>query len=77
VTLRLTCKADFNADGLVDDIDFQYFTVAYDELVCPSSPNPNFPNQPDPCPADLNADDVVNDDDFVLFAAAYNQILCQ
>ncbi len=77
VTLRLTCKADFNADGLVDDTDFQYFTVAYDELVCPSSPNPSFPNQPDPCPADLNADDVVNDDDFVLFAAAYNQILCQ
>lgn len=77
VTLRLTCKADFNADGLVDDIDFQYFTVAYDELLCPSSPNPNFPNQPDPCPADLNGDDVVNDDDFVLFAAAYNQILCQ
>lgn len=77
VTLRLTCKADFNADGIVDDTDFQYFTVAYDELLCPSSPNPNFPNQPDPCPADLNGDDVVNDDDFVLFAAAYNQILCQ
>jgi hypothetical protein len=77
VTLRLTCKADFNADGVVDDTDFQYFTVAYDELLCPSSPNPNFPNQPDPCPADLNADDEVNDDDFVLFAAAYNQILCQ
>ncbi|HEX8876684.1 MAG TPA: hypothetical protein VF777_08055 [Phycisphaerales bacterium] len=77
VTLRLTCQADFNADGLVDDTDFQYFVVAYDEVLCPSSPNPNFPNQPDPCPADLNADDLVNDDDFVLFAAAYNLILCQ
>lgn len=77
VTLRLTCQADFNADGLVDDVDFQYFTVAYDELLCPSSPNPNFPNQPDPCPADLNADDLVNDDDFSLFATAYNLTLCQ
>lgn len=77
VTLRLTCQADFNADGLVDDTDFQYFIVAYDELICPSSPNPNFPNQPDPCPADLNGDNFVNDDDFVPFVSAYNQILCQ
>ncbi|HEX8877068.1 MAG TPA: hypothetical protein VF777_09990 [Phycisphaerales bacterium] len=72
-----TCAADFNADGNVDDADFQYFTVAYDELLCPSSPHPYFPNQPDSCPADLNGDEVVNDDDFVLFAEAYNQVVCQ
>ncbi|MBX3378609.1 MAG: hypothetical protein KF805_00815 [Phycisphaeraceae bacterium] len=77
VTLRLTCAADFNGDGLVNDEDFQYFLFAYDELLCPTSENPMFPLQPDPCPADLNLDGLVLDDDFVLFVQAYNLVICQ
>lgn len=77
VTLRLTCAADFNGDGLVNDEDFQYFQYAYNELLCPTTPDPMFPLQPDPCPADLNLDGLVLDDDFVLFVQAYNLAICQ
>lgn len=77
VTLRLTCAADFNGDGLVNDLDFQYFLYAYDNLLCPTPDSPMFPLQPDPCPADLNLDDLVLDDDFVLFVQAYNLVICQ
>lgn len=77
VTLRLTCAADFNGDGLVNDIDFEYFQFAYNELICPTPDSPMFPLQPDPCPADLNLDGMVLDDDFVLFVQAYNLVICQ
>jgi hypothetical protein len=29
------CPADLNADGFVDDVDFQIFAAAYDALLCP------------------------------------------
>jgi hypothetical protein len=29
------CPADLNADDVVDDLDFQLFAVAYNELLCP------------------------------------------
>lgn len=29
------CPADLNADGVVDDLDFQRFVAAYNELICP------------------------------------------
>lgn len=77
VTIRLTCAADFNGDGFVNDLDFQYFLYAYDNLICPTPDSPMFPLQPDPCPADLNMDDLVLDDDFVLFVQAYNLVICQ
>ncbi|MBS0191023.1 MAG: hypothetical protein U0573_03885 [Phycisphaerales bacterium] len=77
VTLRLTCAADFNGDGLVDDTDFQYFLYAYENLECPTPPSPTYPLQPEPCPADLNEDGVVEDADFVIFAKAYNVLVCQ
>jgi hypothetical protein len=77
VTLRLTCAADFNGDGLVNDLDFEYFQYAYNELICPTTATPDFPLQPDPCPADLNLDGLVLDDDFVLFVQAYNLVICQ
>lgn len=77
VTLRLTCAADFNGDGLVNDEDFQYFLYAYDYLFCPTPDSPLYPPQPEPCPADLNQDGLVLDDDFVLFAQAYNLLICQ
>jgi len=77
VTLRLTCAADFNGDGFVNDLDFQYFQFAYNELLCPTPDSPLYPLQPEPCPADLNQDGVVMDDDFVLFVQAYNLVICQ
>ena len=77
VTLRLTCAADFNGDGLVNDVDFQYFLFAYGELFCPTPETPDFPLQPEACPADLNQDNLVLDDDFVLFVQAYNLVICQ
>lgn len=77
VTLRLTCASDFNGDGVVDDVDFQYFSYAYNNLECPTPESPEFPLQPEPCPADLNDDGVVIDDDFVIFIKAYNAFICQ
>jgi hypothetical protein len=29
------CQGDLNGDGLVNDADFQIFTVMYDQLICP------------------------------------------
>lgn len=62
------CPADFNEDGLVDDIDFQLFVPAYNELLCPDFPNT--------CMGDLNFDGLVDDADFQLFVPAYNALLC-
>jgi len=60
------CPADFNSDGVVDDLDFQIFIVSYNELVIPPA-NPI---------CDLNADNLVDDADFVLFVPAYNALVC-
>ncbi|MGH7245042.1 MAG: hypothetical protein ACREJD_16625 [Phycisphaerales bacterium] len=60
------CPADFNSDGLVDDLDFQIFIVSYNELVIPPA-NPV---------CDLNADNLVDDADFQIFVPAYNALVC-
>lgn len=62
-------RADLNADGLVDDSDFAFFVVEYDELVCPATP------VDDTCEADFNEDRLVDDSDFVIFVAAYNAMI--
>ncbi len=64
------CAGDLNADGFVDDADFQLFAVAYDVLECTD------PAMAVACPADLNADGLVNDADFSLFANAYDTLVC-
>lgn len=57
-----TCPGDFNADGMVDDMDFVTFAAAYDALI--------------DLRGDLNGDGQTDDSDFVLFASAYNDLLC-
>lgn len=57
-----TCPADLNADGLVDDLDFELFVGAYDFLTTPA--------------ADFNYDGVTDDGDFPAFAAAYDALVC-
>jgi len=66
--LTVTCTADFNFDGMVDDADFQIFIIAYDKLLCDPAPTP--------CPVDMNADGFVDDLDFQLFVTQYNDLLC-
>ncbi|MBL8876933.1 MAG: immunoglobulin domain-containing protein [Phycisphaerae bacterium] len=66
--LTVTCTADFNFDGVVDDSDFQLFITAYDKLLCDPAPTP--------CPVDMNADGFVDDLDFQLFITQYNDLLC-
>lgn len=61
-----SCPADFNNDGVVDDLDFQIFAGAYNDLVVPPADGV----------CDINADGVVDDVDFTLFAPAYDQLLC-
>ena len=65
-----SCLADLNKDGVVNDEDFQIFTVAYDTLDC------NTLDMPAGCPADLNFDGVVDDLDFQIFVVAYDALLC-
>lgn len=60
--LTLTCPADLNGDGVVDDADFTIFSVAYNNLDDPRG--------------DLNGDGITNDDDFTLFAPAYDNYYC-
>lgn len=60
------CPGDLNADGMVDDADFQLFIVSYDQLVVP----------PASMAADLTRDALVDDADFVAFLVGYNQLLC-
>lgn len=67
VATPVSCPADLNEDGFVDDADFVIFAGAYDQFTCPSTPV---------CPADLNGDGFVDDTDFVSFAAAYDQFVC-
>ncbi len=67
-TLTVTCTADLNGNGLVDDADFSIFAVAYDDLLCDPAPAA--------CAADLNADGFVDDVDFGIFVVAYNELIC-
>jgi len=64
------CLADFNADAVVDDADFQTFVVAYNILDCADQAMPAM------CPADLDRSAAVDDADFQLFVLAYNDVLC-
>lgn len=64
------CVGDLNADGLVDDLDFQIFAVAYDILDCAD------PAMAAGCPSDLNGDGLVDDLDFQVFVVAYNALVC-
>ncbi|HEX8875519.1 MAG TPA: S8 family serine peptidase [Phycisphaerales bacterium] len=57
-----TCICDLNVDGVVDDLDFQLFAVAYDTLLDPLG--------------DFNNDGVTDDADFSVFAPAYDTLLC-
>jgi hypothetical protein len=69
-TFARPCPADFNADAVVDDADFQIFVVAYDILDCTD------PAMPAACPADLDRNSVVDDADFQRFVLAYNEVVC-
>ena len=66
--LTVTCTADFNFDGVVEDSDFQIFISAYDKLLCDPAPIA--------CPVDMNADGFVDDSDFQLFITQYNDLIC-
>lgn len=66
----VTCPADLNADGVVDDADFSVFVGSYNALVCDD------PVVAPGCPGDLDLDGLTNDADFVIFAQAYNELLC-
>ncbi len=67
-TLTVTCVADLNGDGYVDDPDFTLFIRAYDTLLCPVLPTP--------CPADFNLDGFVDDQDFQVFVVQYDELIC-
>jgi hypothetical protein len=67
-TLTVTCVADLNGDGYVDDPDFTLFVRAYDILLCPITPAP--------CPADFNLDGFVDDQDFQVFIVQYDELIC-
>lgn len=56
------CPADFNGDGGVDDTDFGFFALAYNNLT--------------DLVGDLNSDTLSDDADFAIFAAAYDSLLC-
>ncbi len=70
LTIKISCPADLNGDGQVDDSDFVIFASAYDIFDCAD------PMMPAGCPADLNGDGFVEDADFVLFASAYDAFFC-
>ena len=66
VTVRVPSRADFDADGKVDDSDFQLFSRAYDAMIVPEAE----------AAADFNTDGVVDDADFQVFAGAYLAMVC-
>ncbi|MBN8598329.1 MAG: hypothetical protein J0L78_11710 [Planctomycetes bacterium] len=70
VFVALSCSADLNNDGFVEDADFVIFASAYNILDCLD------PSMPSGCPADLNGDAIVEDADFVIFVEAYNMLVC-
>ncbi|MBY0114337.1 MAG: hypothetical protein K2Y21_16105 [Phycisphaerales bacterium] len=70
IPLSAACPADLNRDAVVDDLDFQIFSPAYNILDCGDA------SMPSGCPADLNRDNVVDDLDFQIFVVAYDKLLC-
>lgn len=64
------CASDLNADGVVDDLDFQVFVVQYDLLDCFD------PIMSAGCVGDINNDLVVDDLDFQMFTVAYDALVC-
>lgn len=64
------CPADLASDGIVDDVDFQVFVVAYVLRDCADAA------MAAACPADLNRDGFVDDLDFQIFVVAYDALLC-
>lgn len=70
LTIEAACPGDLNADGVVNDLDFQVFVVQYDAVLCSA------PEMPAGCSADLNANGVVDDQDFQVFVVAYDAVLC-
>ena len=67
-TLTVTCVADLNGDGFVEDADFTLFLRAYDTLLCPPAPSA--------CAADFNLDGFVDDQDFEVFVVQYEELIC-
>jgi hypothetical protein len=57
-----TCLCDLNVDGVVDDLDFQLFAVAYEAMLDPLG--------------DFNNDGVTDEADFAIFGPAYDTLLC-
>jgi hypothetical protein len=66
-----TCPGDLNADGFVNDTDFELFASAYNLLLCEDA------GMPVGCLSDLNGDGVVDDIDFQLFVVAYDALVCE
>ncbi|MFO0860837.1 MAG: hypothetical protein U0570_09800 [Phycisphaerales bacterium] len=64
------CWCDLNCDQLVDDLDFVFFSGAYNLFECTE------PGMPASCPSDFNFDGVVDDVDFAIFATAYDALAC-
>lgn len=60
-----SCRSDFNNDEVVDDVDFSFFVIAYDDLLCDNN-----------CRADYNYDHIVDDADFSFFVTSYDGLLC-
>lgn len=61
----ITCLADLNFDGVVDDSDFVLFVADYDALIVEAQTG-----------GDFNGDGQCDDSDFVIFVAAYDALLC-
>jgi subtilisin family serine protease len=63
---RIKCPGDLNADGIVDDLDFQQFVGFYNTLAAPAK----YTN------ADFNGDSITDDSDFQVFVVTYDAVLC-
>jgi hypothetical protein len=66
-----TCPGDLNADGFVNDADFELFASAYNLLLCEAT------GMPVGCLSDLNGDGLVDDADFQIFVVAYDALVCE
>jgi len=66
-----TCPGDLNADGFVNDADFELFASAYNLLLCEDA------GMPMGCLSDLNGDGLVDDADFQVFVVAYDALVCE
>ncbi len=62
----ISCLADLNFDGVVDDADFSLFVADYNALII-ASPQTG---------GDFNGDGQCDDADFQFFAVAYDSLVC-